>query len=344
MNRKRTTSVVIACLIVAFFSGCGTDFIKNEFTLPKYRENAPSSLEVYGGEDIGYSFLYPIDMNVTINEENDVCINNGDDKLQYVLIDKIEKVGMTPEKYFKSSDRQILKEFDNVRSSTIHEVPLGKKTLYMTRYQCISEGSDIIIDRYIEIYKDYYIQYTAVCNTADEMNTALYYAASTLSPESGYYVGEYSDITTNYLHPDTGISIQLPEMLDVRELTIGYFASYNDVIILSVLCTEDGNGNNVYNRQNFMDFAMADPNFVAAYLGADSTIFSSGTKETINGREFYVYPMIMQTEDESFSGEIFLANAEETGCIVVCYAVKENSPRFERLLRLCQKSVNSIKY
>lgn len=64
----------------------------------------------------------------------------------------------------------------------------------------------------------------------------------------------------------------------------------------------------------------------------------------INGKEFYAYSMTMRTADESFSGEIFLANADENGCIVVCYAVKDGSSRFNELSELCLKSVDTVEY
>ena len=214
----------------------------------------------------------------------------------------------------------------------------------MTRYQCSTGNSQIIIDRYIEIYKDCYIQYTAVTNAADEMNTALYYAATTLSPENGSYFGEYSEKLDAHKQDDTGLSVQLPEMLDIRELTIGYFASCSDALMLAVVCTEDDNGDPIYNRQNFMDRAAADPDFVAGYIGADFTAFGDGAKKMINGKEFYAYPMTMHTGDEQFSGEIFLANANENGCVVVCYAVMDTGYRFDALSELCLRSINTLEY
>ena len=342
--KKLMSVLLMISLLMIGLCGCGTNFAKNDFTLPQNRESVPDALDVYGGADIDFSFLYPYEMNVSWNEEDGACISYEDGQIPYVLVSKTEKKGMTPEQYFRSSDKQILKQFDKVQSSTIHEVSLDDKTLYMTRYQCITGNSQIYIDRYIEIYSDCYIQYTAVTNTADEMNTALYYAATTLSPEAGCYFGEYSEKLVAFDQEDTGLSIQLPEMLDVRELTIGYLATSNDALLLAVICTEDDNGNPIYNRQNFMDRADANPDFVAGYIGADSTSFGAGSKKMINGKEFYAYSMTMRTADESFSGEIFLANADENGCIVVCYAVKDGSSRFNALSELCLKSVDTVEH
>ena len=342
--KKRTAVLLVAFILIAGLSGCGTDFVKNEASLPEERESAPAAFSVYGGEDIGFSFLYPYEMNVSWNNEDGACISYEDGRIPYVLVKKTDKKNMTPERYFKASDKQILKNFDNVQSSTIHEVPLEEKTLYMTRYQCDMDGAQIYIDRYVEIYSDCYIQYTAVMNAADEMNTPLYYAAMTLSPEEGRYVGEYSEKLTPFSQEDTGLSIELPEMLDVRELTIGYLAIGDDALLLAVKCTEDDNGNPIYNRQNFMDRAAENPDFVAGYIGADSTSFGAGTKRTINGKEFYAYSMTMQTGEAYFTGEIFLANADENGCIVVCYAVKDESSRFDALSELCLESVDTFEY
>lgn len=354
---KRIIAVfLLISLLTAGLCGCSaggpvqqiisktSGFETNDFSLPESRLNVPDALDVYGGEDIGFSFLYPYGMEVSWNEEDGACISYEDGQIPYVLINKTDKKGMTPEKYFHASDKQILKRFDKVQSSTIHEVPLEEKTLYMTRYQCTEGDSQVYIDRYIEIYPDCYIQYTAITNTADEMNTAVYYASTTLSPEAGCYLGEYSEEFVTFIQGDTGISIQLPKMLDTKELTIGYLATSNDALLLAVVCVEDDDGNPIYNRQNFMDRASENPDFVASYIGADSTTFGSGTKKMINGKEFYAYPMTMRTADECYSGAIYLANADENGCVMVCYAVKDESSRFDPLSELCLKSVDTFEY
>ena len=342
---KRISSLIlIFSMLTAILQSCGADFIQNEYTVSDEKESVPGVLNVFGGEDIGFSFLYPYEMNVLWNDNDGACISSGDGKIPYVLINKTNNRFMTPEWYFKSSDRQILKEFDNVKSSKIHEVILDGKTLYMTRYQCDMEGQTVYIDRYVEIYPKYCIQYTAVSKTAEEMNTVLYYAATTLSPEPGRYLGEYTEEMTQFMQDDTGLAIQIPEMLETRELTIGYIAAGTDAILLTVLCTEDDLGNPIYNRQNFMDRAEEEPNFVAGYIGADSTSFGAGAKKMINGNEFYAYSMTMLTGNEEFKGEIYLANADENGCIVVCYAVKDTSPRYDALSKLLLKAVNSIEY
>ena len=339
--RKIFSVILAAFLLMTGLCGCEESFARNEYTLPEETESVPDALAVFGGEDIGFSFLYPYGMNVTWNEEDGACISTSDGKIPYVLVSKTEKSGMSPEKYFKACDEQILAEFDNVQSSTIHEVPMEEKTLYMTRYQC---GTDIVIERYVELYTDCYFQYTAVTETAGEMNTALYYAVSTLSPVSGKYAGEYSDKLAAFSHEDTGIVIELPEMLEIRELTIGYLASGSDALVLAVLCTEDDEGNPIYNRQNFLDRASESPDFAAGYLGTDSASFGTGVKKTVNGREFYAYPMTTRTEDEEFTGEIWLADYDENGCVVVCYGVKTGSTHFDGLTGLCQNSVNTVKY
>ena len=209
---KKITALITALSIMsAMLCGCGAIFDRgydiNSYTPPESVKSAPGALEVFGGEDTGFSFLYPYDMDVSWSDEDGACISSGEGKIPYVLVNKTEKKNMTPEKYFKASDRQILKEFDLVQSSTIHEVPLGKKTLYMTRYQCTAGEAEIYIERYVEIYKDCYIQYTAVTNTVGEMNTALYYASTTLSPEAGTYFGEYSEKLETRSQEDTGLAI-----------------------------------------------------------------------------------------------------------------------------------------
>ena len=107
---------------------------------------------------------------------------------------------------------------------------------------------------------------------------------------------------------------------------------------------QDDNGNAIYNRQDFIDRAAENPDFVASYLGADSAVFSEGRETQLAGRSFYCYPMTMTAGGREFSGQVCLANADETGVYLLCYGVRDGSPAAEELTQLCQASLESISF
>ncbi len=303
------------------------------------------TMSLFSGDDVGYSFLYPKGCYVDWEDDGSACVFAAEKgETPYVLVDRTNKRGMSPESYFKSSDKQMLNSFSSVESTPIQEVRLENKTLYLTRYLVSGGGGSFVIDRYFEPYRHCYIQYTAVSAEADILNTIVYYAASTLRMTEGAYHGAFTRKTTEYTHPDTGVTMKLPDMLETRELTIGTFSSNDNAVLLSVLCTADDEGKPIYNRQDFIDRAAASPYFVAGYLGADSAEFEEGDEQMIGGRSFYCYPMTMQAGGNTYTGTLCIGNTDETGVYLLCYAVREGAPEREKLTEMLVSSVESARF
>mgnify|MGYP007104460753 FL=1 len=251
---------------------------------------------------------------------------------------------MSPEKYFKSCDKLMLSMFQTVESTPIQEVPVGGKTLYLTRYKVGTGDGTMIIDRYLELYRSFYLQYTAMSPEANALNTPVYYAIDTLRVSDGAYRGAFSEKTELHKNEEAGISLRLPVMLTTEELTVGFISRGENCVILAVFCDRDDNGNAIYNRQDFIDRAAENPDFVAGYLGAESAVFSEGRETQLAGRSFYCYPMTMTAGGREFSGQVCLANADETGVYLLCYGVRDGSPAAEELTELCQTSLESISF
>ncbi len=250
---------------------------------------------------------------------------------------------MYPEKFFKASDDQLLKSFADVKSTKIHEVEIDDKTLYMTRYVVTDkEGTSLTIERYVELYDKFYIQYTAISEKENRLDTELYYTIRTLTTASKAYTTGIATSLTKYMS-DTGITVSLPDMLKVSELTVGYMASASNTIMLCLLCTEDDNKSPITSRSAFLENSGADPNFVASYLGVDSVSFGSGELVTIKGREYYAYPMSMTAGGTEFGGKLYLADADN-GCIVACYGVKALDPDKEDIAKVCESAVLTLEY
>lgn len=299
----------------------------------------PDVMQLYSTGGSGFSFLYPKGRNVAWDADSGAYVYGGASGEQpYVLICRTDKGGIKPDSYFKDCDKFMLKQFNKVESTPIYQVEVEGKLLYMTRYQC----DGITIDRYIEPYRDCYIQYTAISETPDEMNTELYYAIATLQTEEGAYQGAFSAAQTEYTHPDFGITISLPDMLEPKEMTVGYIARGDNAVMLCVYCDRDDTGTPIYNRKDFIDRAAESPTFVADYLGAERTQFSEGEEKEINGQSFYTYPMQMQSGGQQYTGALYLVNAPESGCYMVCYGVLDGCISQNELEALCQSAAESL--
>ncbi|MDD3920470.1 MAG: hypothetical protein PHO41_04800, partial [Eubacteriales bacterium] len=227
------TAVVSLALILLGFTGCSVLMPTSHTTNVADQDAGLAVAEnfyLFSGSEIGYSFLYPKTREVGFSKEDGAYIYCGEDTAQpYVLVCRIDKRGMSPEKYFKACDKLMLDTFQNVQSTPINEVELGDKTLYLTRYAC----DGLVIDRYVELYDGFYIQYTAISNEAGALNTELYYAISTLRVNEGAYKGAYSETVSVRRHPDLAMQIDIPDMLEVKELTLGYFSTNENAVMLT---------------------------------------------------------------------------------------------------------------
>jgi hypothetical protein len=186
----------------------------------------------------------------------------------------MEGRGMTPEKYFKDCNKLMLSSFSNVQSTPINEVELEDKTLYLVRYIC--DGK--VIDRYLELYDGFYIEYTSISDEKGSLNTELYYAISTLRVSEGAYIGAYSDDVTRHTHDELGMGIDIPDMLELKDLTIGYFASCDDALMLALWITETTAGA-PSTTVRILSTGAESPEFVAGLLGADSASFTEGQEK-----------------------------------------------------------------
>ncbi len=297
----------------------------------------------YTSEATPYSFLYPGNMTTNYTAENGTGLFVGDiNSVPYLLVHYTDNANTDVEKYFKSVDKQVLTSFTSVSSTSIHQVEIDGKTLYMTRYQGTqANGKALNLERYLEPHDKYSIEYTAVSYETGELNTALYYAIRSMKVNGETTTQTDQNGLKEYSHPDFSMTIELPNVLSVKELTIGYIATNADAMILALRVTADDAGNPIANRDAFLSKAAEDTNFMASYLGVDTAQFGEGSVVTINGHSYYSYPITMTTQGETFEGTMILADGTAGGCYLVCYGVK---PSQSDLKELCEKSLQSIRF
>ena len=342
--RKKLTVLLLLTTLALGLTACGSSYMVNR---PDAQKGKPitNGMELYESTDVDFCFLYPAGEMTSYSEADGVAVyKNKTGNAPYLLIKKTDKKGMTPEKYFKASNEQMLDTFKEVASTKIYETPIDGKTLYMTRYVVSDGAKETVIERYIELYEDYYIQYTAVSEETGELNTEVYYAIKTLSMAEDAYGDVFVDTFSQYIHPDTQMNIELPDALEVSTLTIGYLASSDDAMMLCVTCTKDDAGNPIRNRDDFLAMAAKDTGFVASYIGADAAEFGKGSVETIQGVEYYSYPMTLTFSNRIYSGKLVLADRTTGGCALGVYGVKENCENYDDYIELCEAAISSMEY
>lgn len=344
MRKKLTAILFITALALGLTACSNTSYVVNKLDSTKGKTIA-GGLELCDSPDTDFCFLYPEGEMISYSEADGVTVHKDQTGSgPYLLVKKTDKKGMTPEKYFKASNKQMLDTFSKVESTKIYETQVEGKTLYMTRY-IVSDGSEEkVIERYVELYKDFYIQYTAISEQIGELNTEVYYAIKTLSMAEGAYGDVFVDTLSEYIHPDTEMYIELPDALDVTTLTIGYLASSQDAIMLCVTCSEDDDGNAIKNRDDFLARASQNDGFVASYIGADAAEFGKGSVETIQGIEYYAYPMTLTFSNQIYNGKLVLANRTTGGCALGIYGVKNGCEHYEEYLNLCEDALSSMEY
>lgn len=298
------------------------------------------SMRLYSEEGLGYSFLYPAGTQTGADKDGVYIYGAAG---SYVLIDKLEGRDMTPEKYFKASDEWIQSIFANAQSTEIHKVEIDDKNLYMTRYQCEGKDGICIIDRFVELYKDCYVQYLAVSDTAGSLNTPLYYAIKTLRLSDDAYEGAAGYTFTEYSQDDTGLAITMPDIFTVKELTIGYVARSEEAMLLFIKCIADDNGKAISSRQDFIERSLEDGNFVAGMIGVDSANFGACRQMDIGGTDFYCYPMELTADGVTQDGVLCLADAKDNGCILLYYSVNKDSVDHDEMLTLLGSCTESVR-
>ena len=351
MKNKIKSRILLSVLILLFslcFTGCfkkTTEEFETNEEQTKTGMPVTAGMSLYDSEEEGLSFLYPQGETVSYSKKDGIALYAGqNERTPYLLIKREKTAKMTPAKYFEASDDQMLSSFESVKSTKIHEVHLDNKYLYVTRYVVKdSEDTRLVIERYIEIYDKFYIEYTAVSAAENALDTELYYVIRTLSTTEGAYTTGVPTSLSMHKDEANGISIALPDMLKVSELTIGFFGTSKSSMMLCVRCTADDSGNPIASRAAFLDKAASDPGFVAGYLGVDSVSFGSGDLVTLNGIEYYCYPMAMVSQGTSFGGKLYLADADG-GCLVACYGVVQSDPDMEKITKVCESSIKTLEY
>lgn len=174
--------VIAAALLVYFF------VIADPYTVNRYKADEP--LEIQEGFDLltdserDIAVLYPAYLEAEVQDNGSYIYGSGEDEGCFIRITRAEGKE-TPERYFKKFMNMLNEEYPDLYFSSICEVTVEGKTLYMVKVDLPDMGET---QQYLEIYPNYYITYTSMgYENEDGVNTELYYAISTLRPDENAY-------------------------------------------------------------------------------------------------------------------------------------------------------------
>lgn len=142
--------------------------------------------DAYSKSGAGFSFLYQEGYMTEWSNGNGACVYCPDSS--YILVCRAESFGRkSPEDYFIDVDEMMQESYDSVTSTEIEETEIDGRNIYRVRYNCVSGGEQLTVDRYLEPHRGFYMQYTAVSHSPDAANTELYYAIKTMCPNEDAY-------------------------------------------------------------------------------------------------------------------------------------------------------------
>ncbi|MDD5602805.1 MAG: hypothetical protein PHG48_01820 [Eubacteriales bacterium] len=351
---KRNLSLILAALTAAAFITAAVVWILNSDLFTKYKineisvgaaKNIPQGFSLYsnGNELQEFTFLYPEELKTGWTEEDGAFIYCGDKRESpYILVHLSLSAKISPERYFSKFGKMVEKAYLVSALTPISEVAVGGKTLYMVRYTCHTGSETVIIDRYLELYDDFYIQYTASSGEADSLNTPMYYAILTMKPSQGFVVQNMGDKLTGHTHEKMNFAIDIPAMLELKEIPIGYYADNESMIFFAAYSNSDPTGASIYDRNDFILRAAEVPGLVAAQIGVDSAEFGNGTERYYGGVSFYCYPMTMVSGNFKGSGSLCIADTESGGCYFICFAARDGVKSYDAIFEIGEKCAESF--
>lgn len=176
-------ALVVASALLLYFFVFSKSYVVNKYTA----DGTPEIMEGYAlltDSERDISVLYPEYLEASVQDNGSYIYGNGTNAGCFIRITRAQGKE-SPEHYFKKFKAMLEEDYSDVTFSSINEVHVEDKTLYMIMADIPDLG---FTQQYLELYPDYYVSYTSVgYENEDGVNTELYYAISTLKPDELAY-------------------------------------------------------------------------------------------------------------------------------------------------------------
>lgn len=366
-------AVVVVIILFASIAGNRKYVVNKEESFKKGNQTVTEGCRIYSSESEEISFEYPEGCKTAHDEENGTYIYLSESKQEpYVLVYCTNEKSTSPEKYFAGYKKAVKAAYENdddsIRVSSfsdISKVKVGDKTLYMVRADFSKEGSTFVIERFIELYENRYIQYTVKSYHIEDDEPVLYniidslrlsagaYQNAQQSPEAAAEDGSETEDahlydTAVFKNDTVGISMSVPVDIEASEIPVGIIAKSDDIMLFASYQNTDADGAAIYNTDDFISRCSAVSDLLDRQIGTDSIDVGNGKTAELNGQDAYVFDMTMVSGDFSGSGKLYMISGANTGCYLVYYAVadsvkatdeaEKNAEKIESVAALCASS------
>ncbi len=302
------------------------EYVVNKLGKDQTADEIPNGMTVCADENMDISFCYPMEADPEYSVDNGYLLNYPEDGDScQIRINKLDQKEKEPETILKSVKKTVDKEFEMTKGTDIKETKVGKRTLYMETFK----GSDVVIDAYVEIYKDFTMVYLAIADESGKMEAELSSILETMRFSATAYAGiepppPVSD--TSYLvNTDFNLAITVPSQDAAPDPTcpVGIYVSYPTGNIGAFFLNSDPIGSCVYDAEDLLNSFMNYDGMLAALLLVDTADVLNYYDSSFSGIPEIDAEFSFASNGQSGVGYCRLINGPDIGCYCVFYTLYE---------------------
>ena len=149
-------------------------------------QTCPKGYTVCDETDYGISFVYPEKL-IHSDESDGAYIKINDNA---VLIITAVDGKASPDPYYKKYKKMVSENYDGAEFSDIKQARVKGKIVYLLRTTVETEDGNRTIDRYLEPYKNKYVEYTVITAKPGEADKTVKDIIEKLIPTEGGYISD----------------------------------------------------------------------------------------------------------------------------------------------------------
>ncbi|HAF27382.1 MAG TPA: hypothetical protein DCG85_08740 [Lachnospiraceae bacterium] len=149
-------------------------------------QTCPKGYVICDESDYGISFVYPEKL-IHSDESDGAYIKINDNA---VLIITAVDGKASPDPYYKKYKKMVSENYNGAEFSDIKQARVKGKIVYLLRTTIKTEDGKRTIDRYLEPYKNKYVEYTVITAKAGEADKTVKDIIEKLIPTEGGYISD----------------------------------------------------------------------------------------------------------------------------------------------------------
>ena len=149
-------------------------------------QTCPKGYVICDETDYGISFVYPEKL-IHSDESDGAYIRINDNA---VLIITAVDGKASPDPYYKKYKKMVSENYDGAEFSDIKQARIKGKIVYLLRTTVETEDGKRTIDRYLEPYKNKYVEYTVITAKPGEADKTVKDIIEKLIPTEGGYISD----------------------------------------------------------------------------------------------------------------------------------------------------------